>query len=90
MKHVSLWFFKKEPLAGFDSSSMSDVLALCGASVKMQHDGALLFLSGTTVPQQTATTAVEAHKIICLTTSAGQIASCLAAWLTTAADSEHV
>ena len=63
VKRVSLWFFKEEPLAGFDSSSISDVLAFCGASVKMQHDGALLFLSGTTVPQQTATTAVEAHKI---------------------------
>ena len=29
----------------------------------MQHDAALLFLSGTTVEEQTATTAVEAHKI---------------------------
>ena len=29
----------------------------------MQHDAALLFLSGTTVEEQTATTVVEAHKI---------------------------
>ena len=36
---------------------------VCGASVKMQHDAALRFLSGTTVLQQTATTAVEARKI---------------------------
>ena len=42
---------------------MSDVLAVCGASVKMQHDAALLFLSGTTVAEQTATAAVDAHKI---------------------------
>ena len=63
VKQVSLWFFKREPLAGFDSSSISDVLALCGASVKMQHDAALLFLSGTTVEEQTATTAAEARKI---------------------------
>ena len=47
----------------FVLSSISDVLARCGASVKMQHDAALLFLSGTTVLQQTATTAAEAHKI---------------------------